>query len=172
MTAMAGIVSGLEGRRSLQPFALSEDIMNKILAPLWAASLLVSLFAPSAAEAFKFSPIEMVFAAAGRGATRTFQITNAHDQPIAVEIRIAARSMTLNGEDVLSDAEDLFVAFPSQAIVFPGKSQSIRVQWLGDPSPERELAFRMVAEQLPIDLDREIGDGARLRLLVRYVASL
>ncbi len=146
--------------------------MIKLFARLWIFAPVVLMFAPAPAEAFKFSPIEMVFAPAGRGATRTFQITNAHDQPIAVEIRIAARDMSLSGEDVLGDAEDSFVVFPAQALVLPGKSQSVRVQWIGDPSPERELAFRMLVEQLPIDLVREPGDGARLKLLVRYIASL
>ncbi len=115
--------------------------MTKILAQLWLATLAVLLFATAPAEAFKLTPIEMVFEPAGRGATRTFQITNAHDQPIAVEIRLAARDMSLSGEDVLSDAEDSFAVFPAQAIVLPGKSQTVRVQWLGDPAPERELAF-------------------------------
>ena len=146
--------------------------MTKFLAPSWLAALAVLLFAPAPAEAFKLTPIEMVFEPAGRGATRTFQITNAHDQPIAVEIRLAARGMTLSGEDVLSDAEDSFAVFPAQAIVLPGKSQTVRVQWLGDPAPERELAFRMLAEQLPIELNRDASDGARLKLLVRYLASL
>ncbi len=61
---------------------------------------------------------------------------------------------------------------PAQAIVLSGKSQSVRAQWLGDPAPERELAFRLVAEQLPIEFNRETSDGARLKLLVRYIASL
>lgn len=146
--------------------------MTKFLAPWWLATLAVLLFAPAAAEAFKLTPIEMTFEPSGRGATRTFQITNAHDQPIAVEIRLSAREMTLSGEDRLSDAEDFFAVFPAQAIVLPGKSQTVRVQWLGDPAPERELAFRLVAEQLPIELTRETSDGARLKLLVRYIASL
>ncbi len=146
--------------------------MNKLFACLWVSALVALLLAPAPAEAFKLTPIEMVFAPAGRGTTRTFQITNAHDQPIAVEIRFAARDMSLSGEDIRSDAEDSFVAFPAQAIVLPGRSQTVRVQWLGNPKPKGELAFRMMAEQLPIDLNREATDGARLKLLVRYVASL
>ncbi len=136
--------------------------MTKLLAQAWLSALVVLLFVPAPAEAFKLTPIEMVFEPAGRGATRTFQITNAHDQPIAVEIRLAARDMNLSGEDVLSDAEDSFAVFPAQAIVLPGKSQTVRVQWLGDPAPERELAFRMVAEQLPIELNRETRERKRL----------
>ncbi len=146
--------------------------MTKIPAQLWLATLAVLLFASAPVEAFKLTPMEMTFQPTGRGATQTVRITNAHDQPIAVEIHLAAREMTLSGEDRLSDAEDFFAVFPAQAIVLPGKSQTVRVQWLGDPAPERELAFRLVAEQLPIDLNRETSDGARLKLLVRYIASL
>ncbi len=139
---------------------------------LGSLAILAILFAPAPAAAFKLTPIEMVFAPSGRGATRTFQITNANKQPIAIELRIAKRKMKLSGEDELSDAEDSFVVFPAQVIVAPGKSQTVRVQWLGNPSPARELPFRLFAEQLPIDLDKKPQNGARIRLLVRYVASL
>ena len=48
--------------------------MTKFLAQAWLSALVVHLFAPAPAEAFKLTPIEMVFEPAGRGATRTFQI--------------------------------------------------------------------------------------------------
>ncbi len=149
-----------------------ESGMNKITRLLPLVALLLALLAASPSSAFKFSPIEMTIEPSGRGSTRTFQITNVDEQPIAVELRIEARDMAVSGEDILEDAEDLFVVFPAQTIVMPGQSQSIRVQWLGEPNPDRELAFRLFAEQLPIDLDPNPADGARVRILVRYVASL
>ena len=53
-----------------------------------------------------------------------------------------------------------------------GQEQAIRVQWIGDPAPAQELAYRLIAEQLPIDLGEAQEEGGQMKLLVRYIASL
>lgn len=124
------------------------------------------------AQAFKLTPIEMEFAPSGRGATQTFLIENPGGAPEAIELRTFTRDMDAAGEDILVEDLDNFVVFPAQVILQPGQEQAIRVQWIGDPAPARELAFRLIAEQLPIDLGEEQAEGGQMRLLVRYIASL
>ena len=124
------------------------------------------------AMAFRLVPIEMEFAPAGRGATQTFRLENDTADPVAVEIRMMSRRMTEQGEDQLEDAADKFTVYPEQVVLQPNQSQSVRVQWTGEANPAKELAFRLVAEQLPVDLGRAPPQGGQVRLLVRYVASL
>jgi len=132
----------------------------------------VALAWATPAGAFKLVPIEAELEPSGRGATHTFRLENDAQEPAAIEIRVLSRSMDASGREVLEDAEDLFTIFPLQAVVMPGKTQALRVQWIGDAKPERELAFRLVAEQLPIDIGQAPQQGGQMRLLVRYVASL
>ena len=80
--------------------------------------------------------------------------------------------MDAAGEDILVEDIDNFVVFPAQVILQPGQEQAIRVQWIGDPAPSQELAFRLIAEQLPIDLGEAQEEGGQMKLLVRYIASL
>ncbi|WP_084437756.1 fimbrial biogenesis chaperone [Niveispirillum irakense] len=134
--------------------------------------LLALLLISSPASAFRLTPIEMVFDPAGRGATQIFRIENDVQNPIAVEIRIIGRSQDGEGEDVEIPSTDEWIIFPEQIILEPGQNQSVRVQWVGDANPTRELAYRLIAEQLPIDIGQTPQTGGQVRLLVQYKASL
>ncbi|WP_207459657.1 fimbria/pilus periplasmic chaperone [Azospirillum sp. SYSU D00513] len=124
------------------------------------------------AHAFRLVPIEMQFEPAGRGATQIFRLENDTAEPVAVELTMMSRRMNERGEDQLEDASDRFVVYPEQVVLQANQSQSVRVQWIGPATPERELAFRLVAEQLPVDLGRAPPKGGQVRLLVRYVGSV
>ena len=135
-------------------------------------ALLGGLLAAGNAAAFRLVPIEMELEPSGRGATQIFRVENDNRDAVAIEIKILARKMGMSGEDVLTETGDEFVVFPEQMILQPGENQSLRVQWVGDPKPERELPYRLIAEQLPIDIGKAPASGGQVRLLVRYVASL
>jgi fimbrial chaperone protein len=47
----------------------------------------------------------------------------------------------------------------------------VRVQWRGTGNPEKELAYRIIAEQLPIKSDPALNTRS-IQLVVRYVGSL
>jgi fimbrial chaperone protein len=56
-------------------------------------------------------------------------------------------------------------------VLLAGENRAIRLQYVGEPAPASELPYRMVAEQLPV----EIGDeqtGARVRIVVRYEGAV
>ena len=124
------------------------------------------------AQAMTFTPIEMDFSPTGRGATQIFRLENNTAEPAAVEMMIKSRAMAINGDDVLGDADDQFSIFPPQLVLQPGQQQSVRVQYIGAATIDKERAFRLVVEQLPVDLGEAPQDGGRMRLLVKYIASL
>lgn len=138
--------------------------------PLAAALALAIGCSPAAA--LTFTPIEMDFSPSGRGATQTFRLANNDAEPAAVEITVKSRAMARNGEDVLGEADDQFSIFPTQVVLQPGQVQSVRAQYIGDAAIEHEKAFRLIAEQLPVDVGQAPQTGGRMRLLVKYVASV
>lgn len=137
---------------------------------LVAALVLAACCGPAAA--LTFTPIEMDFSPSGRGATQTFRLANNDAEAAAVEITVKSRAMARNGEDILGEAEDQFSIFPTQVVLQPGQVQSVRAQYIGDAAIEHEKAFRLIAEQLPVDVGQAPQTGGRMRLLVKYVASL
>ncbi len=123
------------------------------------------------AMAFKLTPIEAEFGP-GRLAVQTFKVENADAQPVAVELSVQSRGMAPNGDDILAPTPEAFVVFPEQIVLQPGESQSVRVQWSGDSVPATEVAYRLMAEQLPIDLGTEGANRSGLKLMVKYLAAL
>lgn len=142
-----------------------------LLKPGRFAAALALTAAACSAQAISFTPIEVDFSPAGRAATQVFRLENTTAEPTAVEISAKTRKMEPNGDDTLGDADDQFSIFPAQVVLQPGQVQTIRIQYKGSAALDSERAFRLVAEQLPIDVGQAPQNGGRMRLLVKYVAS-
>ncbi|MGA1622411.1 MAG: molecular chaperone [Synechocystis sp.] len=132
-----------------------------------------------AALFFTLLPMESFFAPVGPGSTQAFQITNnSKDAPLAVEIYITNRSHDLNGKETnhRDGVDDDFLVYPPQMQLQPGQVQTVRVSWLGDGAPQQELAFRLIAQQMPgsgdTTLDQQDGKTISLTTLIRYAASV
>jgi fimbrial chaperone protein len=123
-------------------------------------------------HAFKLVPILMEFEPAGRGANRAFRLENDSNSTVAIEVSMLTREVNLDGVESNEPAEDEFLVYPPQVLLGPKQTQTVRVRWLGDPNPEKELAYRIVAEQLPVNLESEQRSGARINVLIRYIGSV
>lgn len=141
----------------------------RIRLPLMACALLWAL---CSTPAFTITPITMEFEPSGRGASRTFRLDNDSDSSVGVEIQILTRVMAQDGTEKNEPATNEFTIFPTQVVLGPKKSQNVRVSWKGAPNPEHELAYRIMAEQLPVNLTANEAQGARLNLVVRYMGTI
>ncbi len=124
------------------------------------------------AQAITLVPLDRGFTPTGLGSTQTFTVNNTGKQPAAVEITLMAREMDAQGQDILTEADDDFTVFPAQMVLQPGQAQTVRVQYVGPANLTTERAYRLIAEQLPIDLGEAAQDGGRISLMMKYVASL
>ena len=125
-----------------------------------------------AAHAFKLSPIRVEFTPSGRGANQAFLLENDVDETVAVQISMLTRTIDIDGKEHNAPADDDFVVYPSQVLLKPGQTQTVRVQWVGDAEPDKELAYRILAEQLPIDVTKEQQGGARINFVIRYMGAI
>ncbi|HEY9627569.1 MAG TPA: fimbria/pilus periplasmic chaperone [Coleofasciculaceae cyanobacterium] len=140
-------------------------------------SLFFVLMRVNPALAFRLTPMTQVFAPAGNNATHAYNVVNDKDERVAVEITVVERNVDANGTESYIPAEDDFLIYPAQMILEPNTTQVVRVSWLGDPEPEQELAFRLVAEQLPINLvDPDapilVQPVGQVQVLLRYLGAL
>ena len=136
------------------------------------AVLLVLGAALPAAHAFKLSPMKMTLSPQGRGASGVFTVTNEGNETLAVDVHFLSRSLSLDGKEVNERADKQFMVFPPQFVLAGGGEQIVRVKWIGKSPVEKELAFRLVAEQLPVRLTKEAGGGVNLNVGIRYLASV
>ena len=144
--------------------------LGQTLFKTWLSFML--LLSASGSWALAFTPIEMDFTPSGRGSTQIYRLENTLQEPVAVEISVKHRAMAINGDDELTDADDDFNIFPAQVVLRPGQVQTVRVQYNGPASLNTEKAYRLIAEQLPIDIGQAPQNGGRMRLLIKYVTSL
>ena len=101
---------------------------------------------------FTMNPMVSQLQPTGSGASQGFVLTNPSEESAAIEVTVAERTMHPDGTETLVDAEEYFLVYPAQVLLGPGERQTVRVQWLGDPAPPQELAFRLLATELPIDI--------------------
>ncbi len=125
------------------------------------------------AQAFRFEPISQDFAPSGAGASHVFRVTNTMTERIAVRVSVRPRRIERDGVEVQGPESDQFLVYPRQMLLAPGEARSVRVRWEGPATPSGEQAFRIIAEQLPVDFGGEQpAQGAGIRLTYRYEGAL
>lgn len=137
-----------------------------------AFGLIFSVAALQEADAFRFSPFRAKFEPSGDGANQLFTVENNTDKPTSVQIRITTREVDVDGGEKNVDVEKDFVIYPAQLVLNPHASRSVRVQWVGDPNLKEEKAYRIIAEQLPVNLDKDRPKGSAVKVLVTYRGAL
>ncbi|PZO37789.1 MAG: molecular chaperone [Pseudanabaena frigida] len=149
-----------------------------IILPLMLGANLVSVL-PSSSQVeatFEFAPMISNFAPSGQRATQSFLVTNTSKKATAIQIKMLKREMDQDGKEINTNADDDFILYPPQMLVKAGERQTVRVTWVGNAIPTKELAYRIVAEQLPVDLSevRQNQGNATviLKILFKYVGAI
>ena len=137
------------------------------------------LLSAAPALSFQFEPISQTFSAQGNRSTRSYKVSNSNNTPIAVEISVMKREVDEFGEETLSPADDNFIVYPTQMLMRPLEVQTVRVTWVGEADPEAELSYRLIAEQLPVELNPDTTQlsspqeaTAAVEVMMRYAGSL
>lgn len=129
--------------------------------------LLAAIFG---ANAFSFSPMTTSISPSGASAVITYKVTNESDVQTAVSIKVATRVIDAYGVETNEPADKLFLVFPARVVLKPNSSQNVKVQYRGNAAITAEAAYRVIAEQLPIDFSKSTASG--VNILLTYVAAL
>lgn len=134
--------------------------------------IIFHLWLSSTAFAFKFNPMSQEIALDQKQKRAVYTIDNDSEKPIAVEISLKKRLMKADGSEEHGEIEDnLISVFPEQIIIPPKDKRTIRVTWNSKDLPPYEQAFRVIAEQLPVNLNPETKEVG-IKMLLRYIAAL
>jgi len=138
---------------------------STLLLPLVFAA---SMFASPFANALQMEPLSLVLKPAGAGANQIFSVINESAKPIAVQFSMTTRQQQ-GDKEIRLPADDKFMIYPPQTIIPPKTAQKVRVQWLGDSNVQQEQAFRLIAEQVHVSLDKE---PTGVTMLMKLVGAL
>jgi fimbrial chaperone protein len=109
---------------------------------------------------------------AGENSSSLFYLENDSAQPIAVQLSLAKREMNEDGSEVNSKINNELSVYPSQLIIQPNEKRSVKVTWNDKQALATELAFRLIAEQLPVDIEKSKSKKASIKVLLKYIAAL
>ena len=149
---------------------LSDSIVH--LWRLLFIAMMVQAGGSYSANAFKLTPMKMTLAPQGKASSGVFVVSNDSDDTLAVDIHFLTRSLSPEGAEINERADEHFMVFPSQFALHPQKKQTVRIKWIGKAPVEKELAFRLVAEQLPVRLNKGSNGGVNLNVAIRYLAAV
>ena len=127
--------------------------------------------------AFKILPISRTFTPIGNEASQSYDLISDSNEPEAVQLSVVTREMDIDGNESYTPADDDFLIYPPQVILQPNTKQTVLVTWVGDSNPTKELYYRLVSEQVPINLTKpEAGKPtkvtAKVEILLKYMGSL
>jgi fimbrial chaperone protein len=134
-------------------------------------ALSILLLVGCQSQAFTLIPISATLAPKGYGVATSFRVENESSNRIAFQITMITRDMDELGEETQRSASNLFTVFPPQGVIPPGQRQNIRLVWKGPADPTNELAYRIVAEELPVNFEPETRES-HIKMLVRYLGTV
>lgn len=123
-------------------------------------------------HAFKFSPMSASVGIKDGKNSTLFYLENDSEQPIAVTASLLTREINIDGVESNKKIAGELSIYPSQLIIPANEKRSVKVTWTGKMIPQSELSYRLIAEQLPIELDKNKKQKASIKVLLRYVAAL
>ncbi|NLD94640.1 MAG: hypothetical protein GX639_18445 [Fibrobacter sp.] len=99
--------------------------------------------------------------------------------PVAVELKVMGREVSLDGKKVLfleDKSAEHFIVYPAQIVLMPGDIQRVQIKWVGDSIPSKEMSYGLIAGETPMKIgDEEDKRGkveARLLIRTRYEAAI
>lgn len=124
------------------------------------------------AHAFRLDPMSATIELKDGQTHFNFVLQNETTTPLPVQISVFARDIKENGEDVLTETNEISI-YPDQIIIPPEQKRSVKVVFNGDKKGLKiEKAFRFIAEQLPVDLKKKKTEKAGIKMLLKYLAAL
>lgn len=130
----------------------------------------LSISTPAFAQ--RVEPMSYSMAPSGNGATQSLRIENTTQSAMTVELTVNKISVDDYGNETKTPAEDDFLIFPPQAIIKPGKTQAVRVKYIGDPKIEQSAAYRISVGQLPINLGGSTGGAVGFVINFHTLATI
>ena len=121
--------------------------------------------------AFKMTPMITSIHPAEKEYSTLFTLINDKNEKAAIQLSIAHRKMDAFGKEKHPLANQLFQVFPEQLILNPNEKRIVKVTWISKEIPKNELPFRIISEQLPIDLSKK-KKKTGINILMRYIGAL
>lgn len=144
--------------------------MKRIVTYLVPAVLALALV--GIADAYQVSPMIYDMQPSGQGASAVIRVNNTNSSPITIEMVAEKRLFDEAGKESREPADKDFVLFPPQAIVQPGATQAVRIQYVGQQKLEKSSTYTVTVKQVPVQLPNDGKSGVQFVFNFSTVANI
>lgn len=136
--------------------------------------LLLLLVMPFVAPllAYEVKPMIYELKPSGQGASSVIKTHNTQAKPITVELVAERRTFDTAGKESRAPADADFVLFPPQAVIPPGVTQSMRVQYVGPPDIAKSVMYTITVKQVAVKLPADTARGLQVLFNFSTVANV
>jgi fimbrial chaperone protein len=116
---------------------------------------LFTMLIPQASHAFEVFPVRLYFDEFRNTATVTYTNTNPHDIAVQPRLMLWTQVSSVDGAaptDMLVDTKD-FIVFPPLVQLKPGQKQTVRLRYTGKISPDKQLTYRVLSQEIPMNVE-------------------
>lgn len=113
-------------------------------------SICCAVLVPMPLSAMNVQPLRIMIEPAKGQTSATIAVNNTRDRVLPFEIVAERRLIAEDGSQTFEPAEDLFVVFPPQGNVEVGRSQAVRVQYIGPPVVDRTQGYVIRVKEVPV----------------------
>lgn len=143
--------------------------VSRTLAAFFAAAALVLSVSP--AWALLVQPVVIDLKTSGEHTSAALTITNDRNRPDTIEITVSKLTLPEKGAPVLTpDKGDNFLIFPPAFTIQPGKTQVVRIRWVGEPILNRSEIYMFSTSEIPVDKIQ--GSGVQLLYSIQSVVTV
>ena len=115
-------------------------------------------------HATRVQPMSADITPIGKGAQLTMRVDNTSSKTQTMEIVPALIEVAADGSETwIEDTDDLLVV-PVTAIVPPGRSQTVMVRYIGEPTIKSSRSYRVSFKQVPVSLSNSGQKGVGIQL--------
>jgi fimbrial chaperone protein len=124
------------------------------------------------AHAYQVSPMIYDMTPSGKGASTVIRVANTNASPITVELQAEKRLFDAAGKESRAPADADFVLFPPQAVIAPGATQAVRVQYVGPQTLNESQTYTITVKQVPVKLPNDGKSGVQFVFNFSTVANI
>jgi fimbrial chaperone protein len=128
------------------------------------------MLSPSVYAGLSVSPLSATLTLKNQRSHLLTVINSDPSRPIAVRIKALEWQLDHQGRDIRSPTTDL-VLFPTQFILPPGERRSIRIAPRENVEPDLERSYRIMVQEVPVDLQGENEVSTGVRLITSYATA-
>lgn len=121
----------------------------------------LALAAAGIAHAYQVSPMIYDMTPTGKGASTVVRVNNTNASAITIELQSEKRLFDETGKETREPADADFVLFPPQAVIAPGATQAVRVQYVGPQTLDKSVTYTITVKQVPVQLPNDGKSGVQ-----------